>query len=161
MPTISAGILLYRRTSELEVFLVHPGGPFWARKDDGAWTIPKGELSAGEDPLVAALREFTEETGFLLAGEFHALQPVRQKGGKLVQAWAIEGDCDPAELTSNHFSLEWPPKSGRVQEFPEVDRGGWFSVDDARPKLNPGQVPLLEQLIAMLGQAREAAAEKC
>ena len=121
-PKTSAGILLYRRQPELQVFLVHPGGPFWAKKDLGAWSLPKGELDEGEDPLAAAIREFTEETGFPVDGDFRALSPLRQKNGKIIHAWAVEGDCDPAELRSSPFSMEWPPKSGKQQEFPEVDR---------------------------------------
>jgi predicted NUDIX family NTP pyrophosphohydrolase len=145
--------LLFRQTSgALEVFLVHPGGPFWVRKDAGAWTIPKGEPSTGESALDAARREFVEETGFRPAGEFRALTPVRQKGGKLIHAWAVEGDCDPADIESNTFALEWPPKSGRVQQFPEIDRAGWFSVDAARSKLIAGQLPLLDELAALVGE---------
>ena len=149
----SAGILLYRRGDRdggLKVFLVHPGGPFWAKKDLGAWSIPKGELGEGEAPLDTAVREFTEETGFPVAGEFRALQPVRQAGGKTVFAWAVEGDCDPAALRSNLFSMEWPPKSGRRQEFPEVDRAAWFSIEEARRRIVAGQAPLLEELLASL-----------
>ena len=143
----SAGVLLYRRRGgELEVFLAHPGGPFWTRKDAGAWTIPKGEIDEGEDPLAAAKREFAEEIGIPLEGTYVALDPVRQKSGKLVLAWAVEGDCDPAALRSNLFSMEWPPKSGKQVEFPEVDRAQWFTIPDARTKLLPGQLPLLDQL---------------
>ena len=143
----SAGILLYRRRGEaLEVFLVHPGGPFWAKKDLGAWSLPKGELSEGEDPLAAAIREFTEETGFPIDGEFRALTPLRQPSGKTILAWAVEGDCDPAELRSNMFSMEWPPKSGKTQEFPEVDRASWFSIDEARQRIIAGQAPFLDEL---------------
>ena len=147
----SAGILLYRRSKgALEVFLAHPGGPFWAKKDAGAWTIPKGEIGEGEDPLAAAKREFAEEIGLDLEGDFAKLEGVRQKGGKLVLAWAIEGECDPAALESNLFSMEWPPKSGKRAEFPEVDRAGWFGIDEARTKLLPSQLPLLDQLLANL-----------
>jgi predicted NUDIX family NTP pyrophosphohydrolase len=145
----SAGILLYRiRRGELEVFLAHPGGPFWAKKDLGAWTIPKGEIGEGEDPLAAAKREFAEETGLALEGEFRALKPIRQKGGKLVLAWAVEGDCDPADLRSNVFSMEWPPKSGKQAEFPEVDRAQWFGLDEAKRRMLAAQVPLIEELAA-------------
>ena len=150
----SAGILLYRFRDELEVFLVHPGGPFWAKKDLGAWSLPKGEVGEGEDPLTAAIREFTEETGFRVDGEFRELRPVQQKGGKTVFAWAVEGDCDPAELRSNTFSMEWPPKSGRQQEFAEVDRGAWFTVAEARKRILAGQVGLLEELAASFGVRR-------
>ena len=123
----SAGILLYRfRREILEVFLVHPGGPFWKHKDLGSWSIPKGEHTDEEEPLKAALREFKEETGFEPNGDFKALQPVRLKSGKKVSAWAVAGDCDPEMIQSNTFEMEWPPKSGKLQHFPEVDRGGWF-----------------------------------
>jgi predicted NUDIX family NTP pyrophosphohydrolase len=142
----SAGILLYRYRDELEVFLVHPGGPFWAKKDLGAWSLPKGETGEGEDLLEAAVREFTEETGFPLTGRFRALQPLRQPGGKTVFAWAVEGDCDPAQLRSNPFSMEWPPKSGKRQEFPEVDRAAWFPIAEARERILKGQAPFLDQL---------------
>lgn len=146
----SAGILLYRRQPRLEVFLVHPGGPFWAKKDLGAWSIPKGELSEGEAPLPAAIREFGEETGFSVDGDFRALAPLRQKSGKTVLAWAVEGDCDPALLQSNLFSMEWPPKSGRQQQFPEVDRGAWFSIDEARTRIIAGQAGFLEDLLRLI-----------
>jgi predicted NUDIX family NTP pyrophosphohydrolase len=143
----SSGLLLYREVSgPLEVLLVHPGGPFWAKKDEGAWSIPKGELEADEDPLSAAKREFTEETGFTPEGETIRLEPIRQASGKLVYAWALEADFDPAGLKSNNFSLEWPPKSGRHQEFPEVDRAAWFTLDEARQKISKGQVGFLDQL---------------
>ena len=147
----SAGILLYRRRGgELEVFLVHPGGPFWAKKDLGAWSLPKGELEEGEDPLAAAVREFTEETGFRVAGDFRPLRPLRQPGGKTVLAWAVEGDCDPAELRSGMFSMEWPPRSGKRKEFPEVDRGAWFPLPEARRRILAGQAAFLDQLDAGL-----------
>ena len=143
----SAGILLYRRRAgELEVFLAHPGGPFWAKKDAGAWTIPKGEIDEGEDPLEAAKREFGEEIGVGLEGEFIPLKPIRQKAGKIVMAWAVEGDCDETCIRSNVFSMPWPPKSGKLVEFPEVDRAGWFSLGEARIKLLDGQLPLLDEL---------------
>ena len=143
----SAGILLYRHVEdELQVFLAHPGGPFWTGKDLGAWTIPKGEIQAGEDPLQAARREFEEEIGVALDGEFVALAPVRQRSGKVVLAWAVEGECDPAAVRSNTFSMEWPPKSGKQAEFPEVDRAEWFSMDEARRKILPAQIPFLDQL---------------
>ena len=143
----SAGLLLYRkRAGALEVFLVHPGGPFWTKKDAGAWTIPKGEIGEDEEPLAAARREMAEETGFAPEGKFIALPPVRQKAGKLVLAWAVEGDCDPAALRSNSFSMEWPPHSGRSAEFPEIDRGAWYGIAEARDKLLEAQLPLLDAL---------------
>jgi predicted NUDIX family NTP pyrophosphohydrolase len=148
MPKISAGVLLFRRKGEeIEVFLVHPGGPLWAGKDEGAWSIPKGLVEEGEDLLRAALREFEEETGLKLSADnVIELQPVRLKSGKVVHAFAIEGDCDPGEIRSNTFQMEWPPRSGRIQEFPEIDRGGWFSLEGAGKKINPGQMGLLEDL---------------
>ncbi len=150
----SAGILAYRRSGqEWQVFLVHPGGPFWARKDLGAWSIPKGEFSDDEAGLAAARREFAEEVGQAIAGEFVALTPRRQKNGKTVHAWAVEGDVDADKLVSNEFEMEWPPRSGKMQRFPEVDRGQWFGLDDAKRRLNPGQIPILEEL-ALLLQAR-------
>ena len=149
----SAGLLLFRRlASRLEVFLVHPGGPYWARKDLGAWSIPKGEFTAGEDALAAARREFTEETGTEVPGTLVPLQAVRQAGGKVVHAWAVEGDCDAASIRSNSFTLEWPPRSGRTREFPEVDRAEWFEIEEARQRLLPSQVPLLDQLEHLLGR---------
>lgn len=152
MPRKSAGILLYRfDAGELEVFLVHPGGPFWARKDLGAWSIPKGEYGDSEEPLEAARREFQEETGFALEGPFLPLTPCRQPGGKRVSAWAVEGDCDPAALRSNVFTIEWPRGSGSKRQFPEVDRADWFAIPDARRKLLKGQVPFLDELQERLG----------
>jgi predicted NUDIX family NTP pyrophosphohydrolase len=149
MPKRSAGLLMYRRSrGELEVLLVHPGGPLWAKKDLGAWTIPKGEYAVDEEPLAAAIREFQEETGLIASGPFGALTPIRQRGGKIVDAWAFEGDCDPGALKSNCFSLEWPPGSGRMREFPEVDRAGWFSIDDAKQKILPAQAGFLDELAA-------------
>jgi predicted NUDIX family NTP pyrophosphohydrolase len=146
VPKKSAGLLLYRNVSEsLEVFLVHPGGPFWAKKDDSSWSIPKGEIGEGEDPLEAAKREFHEETGFAVEGKFEALEPVRLVGGKTVYGWSIEGDVDASAIRSNTFSMEWPPRSGKMQEFPEVDRGGWFDLAGARKKIVKGQIPLLEE----------------
>jgi predicted NUDIX family NTP pyrophosphohydrolase len=151
MPKESAGILLYRRRdSATEVFLVHPGGPFWKKKDEGAWTIPKGEPNPGEDKLATAIREFAEETGTLLAGDFHVLPPIKQLGGKWVYAWAVGGDLDPATLVSNEFEIEWPPRSGKRARFPEVDRGAWFSFAEARDKINKGQAALLDALAAFL-----------
>ena len=134
----------------MEVFLVHPGGPFWAKKDEGAWSIPKGEYGEGEESLDVARREFLEETGFEVNGDFLEVGDVKQAGGKVVTAWAVKGEVDPALLQSNEFEMEWPPRSGRVRKFPEVDRGGWFSVDAARGKILKSQTPLLEMLWAML-----------
>ena len=143
----TAGLLLYRgRDSGLEVFLVHPGGPFRRKKDNGAWSIPKGEVEEGEDPLNAAKREFQEETGFSIEGNFIALTPLKQRGGKLVCAWAVKADCDADAIKSNMFSMEWPPRSGKRQEFPEVDRAGWFTIDVAKEKILAGQLAFLEEL---------------
>lgn len=151
MPAYSAGILLYRlQNNELQVFLVHPGGPFWKNKDEGAWSVPKGEYAAGDNPLDAAKREFYEETGQNIDGQFSPLQPVKLKSGKTVNAWAVEGDIDPTEIKSNFFEIEWPPRSGKKQEFPEVDRGEWFNLDEARIKINPAQIKLIEELAAKL-----------
>src|SRR6185503_20518752 len=147
----TAGLLLYRRRGELEVLLVHPGGPFWAKKDEGAWSLPKGEFEAGEEPLQAAKREFAEETGFSVDGKFLPLDPVQQRGGKTIYAWAIEGDCDATQARSNLFSLEWPPKSGRMQEFPEVDRAQWFTIPEARRRIIAGQAGFIDQLTSALG----------
>lgn len=149
MAKTSAGILLHRVRSGLrEVFLVHPGGPFWARKDDGAWTIPKGEIDPDETPLAAAVRELKEETGFEVTGPFVDLGTVRQSGGKTVQAFAAEADVDPARLVSTTFSLEWPPKSGRIVACPEVDRAAWFSLAEAARKMNAAQAAFLLKLPA-------------
>ncbi len=146
----SAGILLHRRRAgRLEVLLAHPGGPFWKNRDAGAWSIPKGEFGEDEDALDAARREFAEETGFPIEGPFTPLAPVRQRSGKIVHAWAVEGDCDPSQLRSNTFSMEWPPRSGEAAEFPEVDRAQWFGLDEARVRILPAQVPFLDQLAAM------------
>jgi len=147
MPKKSAGLLLYRNVrGSMEVFLVHPGGPFWAKKDDGAWSIPKGEFDEGEEPLDAAKREFREETGLVAEGEFQPLKPVRQRSGKIVYAWAVHLDLNAAAVTSNTFSMEWPRGSGRMQEFPEIDRADWFNIDLARRKILKGQLGLLDQL---------------
>ena len=147
MPRRSAGLLMYRRSAgTLEVLLVHPGGPFWMKKDAGAWSIPKGEYEAGEEALAAAAREFQEETGLVARGPYTPLTPIRQQGGKVVEAWAFEGDCDAESLKSTTFSLEWPRGSGRRQEFPEVDRAGWFGLDEARRKILPAQAALLDEL---------------
>jgi predicted NUDIX family NTP pyrophosphohydrolase len=149
----SAGILLYRlRGGEPEVLIVHPGGPFWARKDAGAWSIPKGEYDDAEDAQARALRELEEETGTALSPEeLVELGQVRLKSGKQVTAWAVEGDLDADAIVSNTFEMEWPPRSGRRQEYPEVDRAGWFSLDDASEKLNPAQVAFLDRLSDRLG----------
>jgi predicted NUDIX family NTP pyrophosphohydrolase len=153
MPKRSAGLLMYRRRHGLvEVFLVHPGGPFWAKKDLGAWSICKGEYVESELPLEAAKREFQEETGFTAQGTFHELGVVQQASGKVVSAWAFEGDCDPGKLISNRCQVEWPPRSGRMIEIPEVDRGGWFSVEAARARILKAQEPFLDRLSQMLNQ---------
>jgi predicted NUDIX family NTP pyrophosphohydrolase len=146
----SAGLLLYRRRKGLEILLVHPGGPFWAKKDYNAWSLPKGEFEPGEDPLEAAKRELFEETGLKVEGEFCRLKPVRQAGGKIVHAWAIEAEWDTGDFRSNSFSIEWPPRSGRMQHFPEVDRAAWFSLDEARCRILKSQTPFLDQLAAAL-----------
>ena len=149
----SAGLLPYRiRDGRLEVFLVHPGGPFWANKDAGVWSIPKGEYDHTESAHVAALREFTEETGFQVEGDFHELLPVVQKSGKVVTAFAYEGDCDPEKMTCNTCMIEWPPGSGKKIEIPECDRGGWFHFEEAKLKINPAQTALLEELIAKISK---------
>ena len=148
MPKQSAGILLYRfQEGEMQVFLIHPGGPFWVKKDDGAWSIPKGEFqSEEEDALAASKREFIEETGYSIEGNFIPLSAVKQKGGKVVTAFAVEGDCDASTIKSNEFEIEWPPKSGKKKSFPEADRAAWFSVKDARKKILQSQLPLIDQL---------------
>lgn len=147
----SAGFLLYRiRSGALEVFLVHPGGPFWAKKDAGAWSIPKGESEEGADPLETAKREFFEETGSAIDGKFIALTTLKQRSGKLVHAWAVEGDIDASSVSSNSFSMEWPPRSGKQHEFPEVDKGEWFTIPVARERLQAGQCGFLDELEKML-----------
>ena len=147
----SAGLLLFRRRGEvIEVFLVHPGGPFWAKKELGAWSIPKGEFAEGEDPLAAAQREFTEETGFAAPRDAVALGELKQAGGKMVMVWAAEGDCDPEKLVSNRCEIEWPPRSGRKMEIPEVDRGAWYAMDKARERILQSQQPFLERLRSQL-----------
>jgi len=160
MPRRSAGLLLYRRrVGRTEVFLVHPGGPFWARRDEGAWSIPKGEYGEDEEPLAAARREFAEETGLEPPGDAAAalaLRPLRQAGGKWVHAWAVEGDCDPGTIRSNTFTLEWPPRSGREREFPEVDRASWFDLSAARRAILKSQRPLLDELDATLSGSAAA-----
>lgn len=148
----SAGLLLFRRGRPgLEVFLAHPGGPFWARRDDGVWTIPKGVIEPGEDGLTAARREFEEETGFKPEGPFLPLGSIRLKSGKLIHAWACEGDADPASFRSVGFDLEWPRGSGKTRRFPEVDRCGWFDLPTAALKLNPSQARLLDRLREAIG----------
>ncbi|MBN9087859.1 MAG: NUDIX domain-containing protein [Reyranella sp.] len=148
----SAGILAWRRRGgAVELFLVHPGGPFWKNKDDGAWSIPKGEIDPDEEPLKAAQREFAEETGQTIDGTFTPLDPVKIASGKTIEAWAIEHDLDASSITSNTFEIEWPPRSGKRQAFPEVDRAAWFDGPTALRKITPGQVPLLVQLLERLG----------
>jgi predicted NUDIX family NTP pyrophosphohydrolase len=152
MPKRSAGLLMYRiRNRSIEVFLVHPGGPFWENKDKGAWTIPKGQFFEDEEPLEAAKREFQEETSFLPNGEFISLGTIRQLSGKFVEAWAFEGDCNPDELRSISCEVEWPPRSKRMIEVPEVDRGRWFSVDEARSAILAAQRPFLDSICKSLG----------
>ena len=146
---------MYRvRGDELEFLLVHPGGPLWKRKDAGIWSIPKGEIHPGEDGLDAAKREFEEELGFKAQGAFVELTPITQKGGKIVHAWAFAGDCDPSQIRSNTFSMEWPPHSGRMGAFPEVDRAAFFSLEQAKARINPAQTALLEELLRKLGRTR-------
>ncbi|HUJ49320.1 MAG TPA: NUDIX domain-containing protein [Bryobacteraceae bacterium] len=147
MAKVSGGLVMYRlQEGKLEVLLVHLGGPFWAKKDEGAWFIPKGEIAAGEDELSAAKREFAEETGIEPQGTFIALGKVRHKSGKTVHAWAFEGTCDPRSIKSNTFTMEWPPRSGKKREFPEVDRAGWFTLEAARGKIHRDEFELLERL---------------
>jgi predicted NUDIX family NTP pyrophosphohydrolase len=149
----SAGILMYRRQGDdILLLLVHPGGPFWSKKDLGSWSIPKGEYAPAEDALAAARREFAEETGYLPEGEFHPLGEVAQSGGKQVIAWAVSGNFDPQKLRSNRFEMEWPPRSGRMQSFPEIDRAAWFTPQEARERLLPAQVTLVDRLLDLLGQ---------
>ncbi len=147
----SAGILVYRRRAgALQVFLVHPGGPFWAKKDLGAWTVPKGEYAEDEQPLDAAIREFKEETGFAIGGKFIGLGTITQTSGKVVSAWACAGDFNPENLTSNSCAIEWPPHSGRSMTIPEVDRGGWFSLDEAKTRIIAAQQPFLDRLMKLV-----------
>ena len=152
MPKKSAGLLMYRVIkTDIEMLLVHPGGPFWRNRDDGAWTIPKGEFGDDEEPLAAAKREFEEELGAAPPhGEYLRLKPIKQKNGKIVHAWAVEGDFDPATLNSNNFETEWPPKSGRMKSFPEVDRAQWFPPDAAKQKMLFGQAALVDELLALV-----------
>ncbi|MFW6170003.1 MAG: NUDIX domain-containing protein [Planctomycetota bacterium] len=147
MPRLSAGLLMYRiKDGAIQVLLAHPGGPFFVKKDDGAWSIPKGEPDTQEDLLVTAQREFEEETGVKPIGPFIPLKPVKQKGGKIVHAWAVEGDCDPGTIQSNTFTVEWPPRSGQQQAFPEIDRAEWFDLATARRKVKSSQVSLIDEL---------------
>ena len=147
MPKISAGLMMYRRCGEqLQILLVHPGGPYWAKKERGVWSIPKGEVAPGEDPFATARREFAEELGITAAGDFLALGTITQRGGKTVHAWAFEGSCDPGALHSNTFRMEWPPRSGKQQQFPEVDRAAFFPTREAREKLNEAQAELVDRL---------------
>src|SRR5579871_3691485 len=159
MPRISAGLLTYRvRDGKLQVLLAHPGGPFFKNKDDGAWTIPKGEPDVGEEMLATAKREFQEETGLKPTGSFIALTPVTQKGGKIVHAWAFEGDCDPKAIVSNTFSMEWPPRSGRQMEFPEIDRADFFDPVTAKRKIKFAQAALIEELERILSRTPKSTA---
>lgn len=147
MKKVSAGLLMYRRREgALEVLLAHPGGPFWASKDSGSWSIPKGEVAEGEETLEGAKREFLEETGIAVTGPFVALTEQKQPGGKIIHAWAVEGDCDVSTIRSNTFVMEWPPRSGKIKHFPEIDRADWFPMDAARGKILKGQLPFLDQL---------------
>jgi predicted NUDIX family NTP pyrophosphohydrolase len=149
----SAGILLYRwQGKQLEVFLGHPGGPFWANKDQGSWSVPKGEYLEGEEPLSAAVREFEEETGYRPTGDFIPLTTIRQKGHKTVHCWAVEGQLDESSIISNHFEMEWPPRSGKMKSFPEIDRGAWFTVETAREKILERQRSFIDELADMIGE---------
>jgi predicted NUDIX family NTP pyrophosphohydrolase len=151
MPKQSAGILLYKKHNGQPLFfLVHPGGPFFKNKDLSSWTIPKGEFEDDEEALTAAKREFKEETGFAIDGHFIQLQPIKQKSGKTVHCWAVGGDIDPIQLQSNTFEIEWPPKTGKMQSFPEIDRGEWFDYDTATQKINPAQVGLIDELMKLI-----------
>ena len=144
---------MYRRHAGiLQIFLVHPGGPFWAKKELGAWSIPKGEYAQNEDPLSAAQREFKEETGLQAYGPFIPLKMLKQSSGKIIQAWAFEGDCDPTTVKSNTFLMEWPPRSGKQQEFPEIDRGEWFDIEEAKRNIQPGQAELIAELTQKISE---------
>jgi len=147
----AAGLLVYRKAGEgVEIFLVHPGGPFYVKKDEGVWSIPKGIFDDDEEPLAAARREFEEETSFKIAGDFFELKPVKQKGGKIVYAWAVEADVDADAIESNTFTMEWPPKSGKTAEFPEVDKAAWLDPETAKKKINPAQSALITELLTRL-----------
>ncbi|MBX6359444.1 NUDIX domain-containing protein [Pseudacidobacterium ailaaui] len=151
MPRLSAGVLMYRtHGGHIEVLLAHPGGPFWSRKDAGAWSIPKGECMPGEPPLAAARREFEEETGIVVQGNFLPLGEEKMASGKTISVWAVEGDCDPSGLRSNTFQIEWPPRSGKMAEFPEVDRWEWFPIEEARKRILKGQVVFLDRLASSI-----------
>ncbi len=153
MTKVSAGLLMYRkRNHQLEVLLVHLGGPFWAKKDAGAWFVPKGEVNPGEDELAAAKREFAEETGLMPAENLVPLGSVKHKSGKKVSAWAFEGDCDPAALRSNTFQMEWPPRSGKTREFPEIDRAAFFTLDAAREKMHPAEFEFVSRLVKAISE---------
>ncbi len=157
VPKQSAGILLYRlKDTQIEVLLAHPGGPLWKNKDEGSWTIPKGEFDTDEGPLDAANREFTEETGIALYGEFTELKPIKQKSGKQVFAWALEFDVEASAVQSNVFEMEWPPKSGKLKRFPEIDRAAWFTIEEAKQKINPAQVLFIEELVQKIEQTTQA-----
>jgi predicted NUDIX family NTP pyrophosphohydrolase len=149
-------LLVRRRAGAAEFFLAHSGGPFWAKKDEGAWSIPKGLYEESEPPLEAAKREFREETGFSVDGDFIPLGDFKQPGGKIVLAWLVEADCDAAAVKSNLFAIEWPPRSGKTVEFPEIDRAGWFSPEEAMRKILPGQKPILEHALRQLGEALDS-----
>ena len=151
----SAGLIMFREAGgRLEVLLVHPGGPFWVRKDLGAWSIPKGEFEDSEEPLSAARREFQEETGFAAEGEVISLGSCRQPSGKTVYVWASKGDLDPSQIRSNQFSMEWPPRSGRMAQFPEADRAEWFPIEEARTRILKGQAPFIDRLLKTLGRTK-------
>ncbi|HEY6561046.1 MAG TPA: NUDIX domain-containing protein [Polyangiaceae bacterium] len=151
MSKVSAGLIMYRIRERLEVLLVHPGGPLWKNKDEGAWSIPKGEAAEGEELLSVALREFTEETALVPRPPYTPLTPIKQKSGKTVHAWACEGDCDPGIIRSNTFDMEWPPRSGKTATFPEVDRADFFDLTEGRRKLNPSQAAFLDELEKVIG----------
>jgi len=143
----SAGIILYKLVQgQLFIFLVHPGGPFWKNKDEKSWTIPKGEFTENEDPLAAAKREFNEETGTVINGDFIKLDPVRSRSGKMIYSWAVSSELENVFVCSNTFTMEWPPKSGKTQSFPEIDKGAWFEIEEAKQKINTSQIPMLDQL---------------
>ena len=161
MLKLSAGLVVFRwQGPSLEVFLVHPGGPFWQKKDLGAWSIPKGEYSQGEEPIAVARREFEEETGFQIDGELTPLADIKQPSGKIISAWAAAGDFSAANIRSNLFSIEWPPKSGKTQEFPEVDRAEWFGIEEARMRITKGQVGFLEQIAEKLNYSLKSETQK-